>query len=347
MGYKSNSYSMKYSLFHMAAGMALCFGMSSCTSSDSSDENTLSSSIPEGALPSEILVPNQLADEPYAEEAVLVTTEDYSAPFDSLELMGDGHYLLSFKRDNYCSNSREDRGGKLRSTIVHRASDVRTVTRASDNNQTNSGKLYGNYEVIGEKVYRLDNGMEVDMGPISESGGVIRYRNDNGTWSTVSASASETPADEATRSICRGWDLNTFEFWVYFNNFYIIHGKEVLKDQKCERYFKCLGEDLFEITEDDYFDDLSDVAYHVYFSANGTYVCYYLDGTINTRNWEWVDAERGTLRFCDYDGSSGIRYGGYDTVRFAGSQMRIYEDFTEDEDDVTVRLIAVNTFTAS
>ena len=189
MGYKSNSYSMKYSLFHMAAGMALCFGMSSCTSSDSSDENTLSSSIPEGALPSEILVPNQLADEPYADEAVLVTTEDYSAPFDSLELMGDGHYLLSFKRDNYCSNSREDRGGKLRSTIVHRASDVRTVTRASDNNQTNSGKLYGNYEVIGEKVYRLDNGMEVDMGPISESGGVIRYRNDNGTWSTVSASA--------------------------------------------------------------------------------------------------------------------------------------------------------------
>ena len=132
-----------------------------------------------------------------------------------------------------------------------------------------------------------------------------------------------------------------------FNNFYIVHGKEVLKDQKCERYFKCLGEDLFEITEDDYFDDLSDVAYHVYFSANGTYVCYFLNGTIDTRNWKWEDAECGILRFYDYDGSSGIRYGGYDTVRFAGSQMRIYEDFTEYEDDVTVRLIAVNTFTAS
>lgn len=344
MGYNSNSYSMKYSLFHMAAGMALCFGMSSCTSSDSSDENTLSTSIPDGALPSEILVPNQLADEPYADEAVLVTTEDYSAPFYSLELMGDGHYLLSYEREYY-SNSRADRGGKLRNTMLHRASDVRIMTRGAE--YTESGKLYGNYEVIGEKVYRLDNGMVVDMGPISENEGVLRYRNDNGTWSTVSASAWDTPADEATRSICRGWDVNIFEFWIYFNGYYIAHGKEVIKDQKCERYFKCLGEDLFDITEDDYFDDQSDVAYHVYFSANGTYVCYFLNGTIETRNWKWEDATRGTLRFYDYDASSGIGYGGYDTVRFAGSQMRIYEDFTDYEDGASARCIAVNTFTAS
>ncbi len=333
---------MKYNLLHIAAGMALCLGMLSCTSDD---ENTASTRIPDGALPSETFVPNQLADEPYADEAVLVkVVDDYYAPFYSLELMGDGHYLLSYEREYY-SNSRADRGGKLRNTMLHRASDVRIVTRGAE--YTESGKLYGNYEVIGEKVYRLDNGMEVDMGPISESGGVIRYRNDNGTWSTVSAMVSDTPADEATRSICRGWDVNTFEFWLYFNGYYIAHGKEVIKDQKCERYFKCLGEDLFDITEDDYFDDQSDVAYHVYFSANGTYVCYFLNGTIETRNWKWEDATRGILHFYDYDASSGLRYGGYDTVRFAGSQMRIYEDFTEDEDDVKARIIAVNTFTAS
>ena len=89
------------------------------------------------------------------------------------------------------------------------------------------------------------------------------------------------------------------------------------------------------------------MAYHVYFSANGTYVCYFLNGTIETRNWKWEDATRGTLRFYDYDASSGIGYGGYDTVRFAGSQMRIYEDFTDYEDEASVRCIAVNTFTAS
>lgn len=332
---------MKYNLLHIAAGMALCLGMLSCTSDE---ENAPSTSIPDGALPSETFVPNRLADEPYAEEAILVKVEDYDAPFYSLELMGDGHYLLSYEREYY-SNSRADRGGKLRNTMLHRASDVRIMTRGAE--YTESGKLYGNYEVIGEKVYRLDNGLEVDMGPISESGGVIRYRNDNGTWSTVSAMVSDTPADEATRSICRGWDVNTFEFWLYFNGYYIAHGKEVIKDQKCERYFKCLGEDLFDITEDDIFDDQSDVAYHVYFSANGTYVCYFLNGTIETRNWKWEDATRGTLRFYDYDASSGIGYGGYDTVRFVGSQMRIYEDFTDYEDEASVRLIAVNTFTAS
>ncbi|MGN0091130.1 MAG: hypothetical protein ACI36Z_09300 [Alloprevotella sp.] len=336
---------MKYNLLHIAAGMALCLGMLSCTSDE---ENAPSTSIPDGALPSETFVPNRLADEPYAEEAILVKVEDYDAPFYSLELMGDGHYLLSPERDYYYSNSRADQGGKLGNTMLHKAPGVRTATRASDSNtQTASGKLYGNYEVIGEKVYRLDNGMVVDMGPISENEGVLRYRNDNGTWSTVSASAWDTPADEATRSICRGWDVNIFEFWIYFNGYYIAHGKEVIKDQKCERYFKCLGEDLFDITEDDYFDDQSDVAYHVYFSANGTYVCYFLNGTIETRNWKWEDATRGTLRFYDYDASSGIGYGGYDTVRFAGSQMRIYEDFTDYEDEASVRCIAVNTFTAS
>ena len=87
---------MKYNLLHIAAGMALCLGMLSCTSDE---ENAPSTSIPDGALPSETFVPNRLADEPYAEEAILVKVEDYDAPFYSLELMGDGHYLLSPERD--------------------------------------------------------------------------------------------------------------------------------------------------------------------------------------------------------------------------------------------------------
>ena len=33
----------------------------------------------DGALPSETFVPNRLADEPYAEEAILVKVEDYDA----------------------------------------------------------------------------------------------------------------------------------------------------------------------------------------------------------------------------------------------------------------------------
>lgn len=333
---------MKSYFFQIAMCVVLCMGMLACTSDD---EENASMQIPDGALPSGTLIPNSLPDEPYASDAISIKVVDgYDAPFTYLELLGDGHYLLSYY-DYYYSQSRDVRGENAQSYILRKSTSANCQNPLSRVSQTNNGLEYGKYEVTGEKVYILENGYEVDLGEISNAG-TLRYRNPNGTtWSTVYVDATKTNPDEATRSLCHGWNLNSFECWIYLNNYYLAHGKQVISNGKCVNYFKVLGNDLFDISEEEYLGDESTVAYYVYFGTNGVYICYFLDGSIDFRNWRWRSAEEGIIEYYDYDGSAGFTYGGFASVRFAGSQMRIYEDYTEYDDACTARLIAVNTLT--
>ena len=60
--------------------------------------------IPEGALPTTEFTPGNFEDEPYAEDAIKVevqSTLEGNPEFSSIELFGDGHYLMSGARSNH------------------------------------------------------------------------------------------------------------------------------------------------------------------------------------------------------------------------------------------------------
>ena len=78
--------------------IALGIVMPACTDSD--DEIGGNDTPPAGALPSAGFEPNNLPDEPYAEDAVLIVAEERYAPFHTLELMPDGSYLLTYNSPN-------------------------------------------------------------------------------------------------------------------------------------------------------------------------------------------------------------------------------------------------------
>lgn len=324
--------------------------MSSCSSDD---ENSGNNSLPEGALPSAEFTTNNLPDEPYAEDAVKITTNENDAPFYSLELMADGHYLLCTTRPsdnniNKISVKKESDG----SFNIHKSSKaMRTRSVTNDNGTTDLGygMVYGTFTHLGGKIYRLSDGCEVDLSELTGADKKITYKNSDGTVSNVYVNVSNPVSDDAARSLCRAWNLNSLEVWCYLNSAYIVHGKQtLLSNGKVERYFKAAKSKLLDIEEDDFLDPDDELCYKVVFSQNGTYLCFYLDGTSDVYNWEWTDKSQGTIRTWDdvyYSWEEMDEL--FSTVRFAGKQMRIYSDVTDSEDGNTSRLVEVVTLTAA
>lgn len=336
---------MKY-LFCMLAFLGIM--VSACTESD--DEINGNDTPPAGALPSAEFTPNKLSNEPFYSDAIRIVSTDEYAPFYSLELMSDGHYLLTYSRPYYYAPSvRVLENGKGNFTIRKSRKASGTRTRASvDEDGTlilYNGDEYGTFTKIGDKQYRLGNQMMIDLKEVTGSDKSVAYVNYNGMVSHVYVNVSEPMVNNATKSLCRTWDLNSLELWVYWNGKYVVHGKQTIRDGHVESYFKS----SFGIEKEEYLDEDYELCYKVIFTSAGTYICFYLDGDVEVSQWRWIDKAQGTLHYEDSMQNEDYDplWDGYVTVRFAGNQMRIYEDYTETEDDMTARLVAVNTLTAA
>lgn len=336
---------MKFkNIYHILFAVSI-LAMSACTESD---DEPVNDTPPEGALPSAEFTPNNLPDEPYAEDAIRIVATNEDAPFYAIELMPDGHYLLSTSRPyDYRTASvhvasKADGGFSISKKRKNKTSRARSV---EDNNGTlelPNGEYYGEFTKLGDKKYRLSNGDEIDLKDVTGSDKKVSYRRMDGWVSNVYVFVSEPIMESRTKSLCRAWDYNSFELWAYWNNKYIFHGKQTLNNGVVDSYFKVIGGGLFE--QEDFIDD--EFCYKIIFTSVGTYICFYLDGDVDVSQWDWKDEWQGTLY---YDHSTGDVYegDGFVTVRFAGNQMRIYEDYTDSEKDENIRMVIVNTLTAA
>ena len=334
---------MKYKILYPILLLAGCFMMSACTD----DENGGDDTPPAGALPSEEFVLSTLPDEPYAEDAIRIenTAENvYEYPFYSLELMGDGYYLLT-KNPTYNTYASEAGQAKGKGALRKNRTAVQTRGTRDENGtiEMPDGSVYGPFTKLGDKKYRLSDGSEIDLQKASGSNGSVVYKEANGETSTVYVKVSEPIATDATKNICRTWECNELELWLYYNGSYIAHSKQVYNNGTVNSSYKTVSGGP---TKDEFFNDFGNTddeyCYKVVFTNVGTYLCYYLDefGVPQVSYWKWEDEGQGTLYWYDeYDD-------GHCTVRFAGNQMRIYEDYSVNEDGESIRLIGVNTLTA-
>lgn len=206
------------------------------------------------------------------------------------------------------------------------------------------------------KKYRLSSGVEVDLQNATGSNGSIAYINHDGSVSTVYVNVSEPISGDATRSLCRTWNMNTFEIWGYINDKYVAHGKQVLKSGKVESSFSAIdggkvdiNGNTIVISEEDYVDDGSEFCYKMVITSFGTYICFFMNGESEVRSWKWKDKSLGTVYYNDYDEDEDYdRYFDYYfTIRFSGKQMRLYEDYTYPESSFTGRIVYVATLIAA
>ncbi len=344
---------MKYKILYPLLLLAGCFMMPACTE----DENSGNDTPPAGALPSEEFVLNTLPDEPYAEDAILIENYEYKTndPFYSLELMGDGYYLLLTKDPISTSSYASEAGqAKGKGALSKNRKAIRTRGTRDENGtiETLDGFVYGRFTKLADKKYRLSDGSEIDLQSASGSNKTATYKEQDGHISTVYVNLSKPTVTDATKSICHTWECNDFEYWLYSNGLYIAHFKQVFSNGRVDSYYKAVSGGP---TKDEFIDSFADrddeCCYKVVFTSTdgngGTYLCFYLDNEVDVCRWEWIDEKQGTLYWYDpYHPEDGVDEG-HNTVRFAGNQMRIYGDGSEfDEGGNNVRLVGVNTLTA-
>lgn len=312
--------------------------------------------IPEGALPTAEFTPGNFEAEPYAEDAIKIEVQgtlEGNPEFSSIELFGDGHYLMSgtnnYNAPQQTVKAKREADGSV--SIFKKRGTKRMATRANEDGTIifdNGSYSYGTYTREQKGVYRFDNGALLDLRKLQEGSSEVVYTNSDGSKSTVYVSYNVDEKPLEMRSICRSWRMNSFETWHYLNGAYIAHGKQwitngvVSHNVEISSAAKKLGYEEDDILPaKDY-----EFCKRVIFSSS-TYLCFYVDGTAEVSGWDWRDRSNGTLYYYDlFDQDNTDKWDGYVTVRFKGSQMRVYEDYSEPEGGMKFRMINVSTLTA-
>lgn len=328
-------------------------GFTACES-DENDEYG-EEKIPAGALPTTEFTPGNFEDEPYAEDAIKVevqSTLEGNPEFSSIELFGDGHYLMSGANNNHAPQKtvKVEREANGSVSVFKKRGTKRMATRANEDGTIifdNGSYSYGTYTREQKGVYRFDNGALLDLRKLQEGSSEVVYTNSDGSKSTVYVNYNVDEKPLEMRSICRSWRMNSFETWHYINGAYMAHGKQWITNGVVSHnveFSSAAGK--WDYDKDDVLDEDYEFCKRVIFSSS-TYLCFYVDGTAEVSGWDWRDRSNGTLYYYDlFDQDNTDKWDGYVTVRFKGSQMRVYEDYSESESGMKFRMINVSTLTA-
>lgn len=328
-------------------------GLTACESDENGEYGD--EKIPEGALPTTEFTLGNLDDEQYAEDAIKVevqSTLEGNPEFSSIELFGDGHYLMSGANNNHAPQqtvkAKREVDGSV--SIVKKRGTKRMATRANEDGTIifdNGSYTYGTYTREQKGVYRFNNGALLDLRKLQEGSSEVVYTNSDGSKSTVYVNYNVDEKPLEMRSICRSWRMNSFETWHYINGAYMAHGKQWITNGVVSHnveFSSAAGK--WDYDKDDVLDEDYEFCKRVIFSSS-TYLCFYVDGTAEVSGWDWRDRSNGTLYYYDlFDQDNTDKWDGYVTVRFKGSQMRVYEDYSESEGGMKFRMINVSTLTA-
>lgn len=327
-------------------------GFTACESDENGEYGD--EKIPEGALPTTEFTPGNFEDEPYAEDAIKIevqSTLEGNPEFSSIELFGDGHYLMSGANYNHAPQktvkAKREADGSV--SVFKKRGTKRMATRANEDGTIifdNGSYTYGTYTREQKGVYRFNNGALLDLRKLQEDNYTVVYTNSDGSKSTVYVSHVITENDKWTEDLCRAWRMNSYETWHYLNGAYIAHGKQWITNGVVSHNIELsAAAQKWDYDKDDVLDEDSEFCYRVIFSTNNTYICFYMDGTAEVAKWEWTNPYNGVLHYWDPWDSDNSDWEGDTTVRFKDKQMRVYENYNWSENGFSLHMIGVNTLT--
>ena len=271
----------------------LVFALTSCDILDIDKDDLKDILIPDAAKPSKELTLGNAADEAFTSHAVKYVINDEDSPYESVELFGDGTYIIA------------------------KQGASEGMTRAED-----EYIIMGGYVMDENGNYSLE-----DFGTLkveeNENNYNLTFDNTFGNRiSTVFAEKSPVLTDDVTKALCRTWDMAGIDQWMYLGvmklvNFSYIGGEN-------PRYE---GPGIDQLEKDVIDEVIAQTCCKMVFSPSGTYCCFYNSGEMLYSTWQWANKEQGTLF---YDWQKGENEEGYVTVRFSGDTCNIYEDYTID-----------------
>lgn len=276
----------------LLSSFLLIFTLTSCDFSGIKD-SLKDLVVPDAAKPSKDLTLGNAPDEEFASHAVKYVISDNDAPYESVELLGDGTYIIAKKG----------------------APAVRT--RAEDD-----FLIMGGYVMNEEGNYSLE-----DFGTLmveeDDNQYNLTFNNLNGNRiSTVFAQKSPVMSDKVAKSLCRTWKVSGIDQWIFLG---VLKLTEFSYVGGSNPHYK--GPAIDMIDEDTLEELIESSPYKVIFSPSGTYCCFYNNGEVLRSTWKWINKEQGTIF---YDWEKGEHEEGYVTVRFDGDSCKLYEDYTID-----------------
>ena len=277
----------------LLASFAILFALTSCELIGLDKDNIKDILIPKEAKPSKEFTPGNAAEEEYAAHAVKYVIAGNDSPYESIELFGDGTYLI-----------------------------VKSGAEFSRTRVESDYFIEGGYVMKEEGHYTLE-----DFGTlkVEEKEGEYNLTFDNtygNRTSTVFASKEPVLTDEMTESLCRTWDVSGIDQWMYLGALKLAEISYI--GGKNPHYE---GSGISNIDDETMEDLIGETCCKIIFSPSGTYYCTYNNGEVLYSTWSWANKEQGTVF---YDWQQGEHEEGYVTVRFDGDKCSIYEDYTID-----------------
>lgn len=275
--------------------------------------------IPDKAKPSEEMTYGSIAAESHAAHAVRYVINGQDSPYESVELFGDGTYLIA-------KTGAESRPQLMHAVVRKAGNGLKVSIPKPSQAMTKAGGdgyyIAGGYEMKEEGNYSLE-----DFGSlkIDENNGNVNLTFENTLGNricTVFASESSVVSGDASESLCRRWNVESLEQWVYLGILNILELKYVGGKKP---HYEGTG---VSTMDEEVLQEMIDAACSsVTFSPYGTYCCTYNSGEVLYSTWMWANEKQGTLF---YDWQEGENEEGYVTARFKDNKCLLYEDYTID-----------------
>lgn len=148
-----------------------CLGFVACDS----DDNDQTKNLPEGSKPSTKFTVGNCEDEQNAKDAIKLDVKTWGdgktdKEFVSVELFGDGHFLITTPNALTAQKPAAD-GPRKAGSILNRSNKSPLLARVGETNGTddidNGLYIYGTYTRVKDGVYKLSNNTMIEIKELS------------------------------------------------------------------------------------------------------------------------------------------------------------------------------------
>lgn len=232
----------------------------------------------------------------------------------SIELLGDGHYLLQkASASYYMMKKAPGKNGRLRGVM---ASAVKRDYMADES------LVFGGFTKVEDGLFELEGYGTLKVTGRDSVGNIVDFVLTDNSGLTIPLTVDRLPPvggwTEATDRICRSWDVAKARSIMYMDSTKVLDATYWVGDDYVAVATNLLG---IDVEDEELFDTGGGATTSARFSPDGTYMMFFRDGTMDVSNWRWEDEANGLIY--SYDLYNGMEDGIVGQAAFSDDKMTI------------------------
>lgn len=233
----------------------------------------------------------------------------------SIELLGDGHYLLQkASASYYMMKKAPGKNGRLRGVM---ASAVKRDYMADES------LVFGGFAKVEDDLFELEGFGTLEVTRRDSVGNIVGFvLTDNSGLTIIPLTVDRLPSmggwSEATDRICRSWEVAKERSIMYMDSTKVLDATYWVGGDYVSVATNLLG---IDVEDEELFDMGGWATISARFSPNGTYLMFFRDGTMELSYWRWEDEANGLIY--SYDIYNGEEDGMIGQAAFSDDKMTI------------------------